>query len=315
MQVSVYSAERIGTKSLPGPSAVIRMADSLGQLAAIMDTNNVVTCLDLIFNDTDDETQGVRPPNDEDARRILNFISENQYLPNIVFQCEAGIGRSQAAAAALLKICGTDSTFIRSNGTYNRRLYVAMLRVAGIEPDIEPLVSLAVRVKYSPDRLKLFILSMQRQRHKNWELIAVTDGPNPSAAKLVANIGDPRIRVIETEKMLGRWGHPYRQVGIDACRGEFIGLSNDDNYYVPGYIEQMLFALDAADIAMCQTVHSHMAWRISPPADVGCWIARATLVRQVPWSGDDFFSDSEYLRALTAKAGNREVAGQIRTGR
>jgi hypothetical protein len=54
---------------------------------------------------------------------------------------------------------------------------IELLSAAGMNLEIDPLVSIAVRIKYAPDRLKLFILSMQRQRYENWEVVAVTDGP------------------------------------------------------------------------------------------------------------------------------------------
>jgi glycosyltransferase involved in cell wall biosynthesis len=212
-----------------------------------------------------------------------------------------------AVLAALLKISGTDNKAILAHGTYNRRLYRELLRTAGVAPEPDPLVSIAIRIKYAPDRLKLFILSMQRQRHDNWEMIAVTDGPNEPAARLIAEVNDPRIRLIETEKRLGRWGHPYRQRGLDACRGDYIGLSNDDNYYVPGYIEQMLHAMgDTADLVLCQLLHSHSGWKVDPPGnDLGAWIARASLIRKVPWTGQDFASDRDYLVSLVAQAQGR----------
>jgi hypothetical protein len=83
-------------------------------------------------------------------------------------------------------------------------------------------------------------------------------------------------------------------------------LSNDDNYYVPGYLEQMLAALDEADIAMCQALHSYSGWGVVPAGtDLGSWIARAALVRQVPWTGQDFTSDRDYLQSLVALAPGR----------
>ena len=116
---------------------------------------------------------------------------------------------------------------------------------------------------------------------------------------------DPRVRFVETEKPLGRWGHPYRQVGLDACRGEYIGVSNDDNYYVPGYLEQMIFAIEstAADMAICRILHSYYGWDVTPAGgDLGCWIARRELVRKTPWVGTDFTSDQDYIRELVRGA-------------
>ena len=306
MKLLTCARSMIEGEPLPGPSAVICMADSRELLAVIKDSANVLARLDLIFNDAIEGFQLVRPPTLDDAQKILQFAFDHREAPHLVMQCEAGFGRSQAVLAALLKIRGADNTVVTHRGTYNRSLYEKLLQAAGLPPEPQPLVSIAVRVKYSPDRLNLFLLSMQRQRHQNWEVVAVTDGPNDAAARLVAEVDDARVRLIETEKPLGRWGHPYRQRGLDACRGEFIGMSNDDNYYVPGYVEQMLHALDDADLALCEVLHSYFAWAAKPAGeDLGCWIARASLVRQIPWTGQDFTSDRDYIRSLREAAKDR----------
>ncbi|MGD0388215.1 MAG: glycosyltransferase [Tepidisphaeraceae bacterium] len=284
------------------------MADSPAQLAVIKDQENVLERLDLIFNDANEQFQIVQPPTIEHARQILAFARRHRNTPNLVIQCLIGIGRSMAVLAALTKIAGQDNRHILSAGTYNRKLYRLLLSVAGVAQDVEPLVSIAVRVKYAPDRLLMFLLSMRRQRYDNWELIAVTDGPNPLAVEQVKSINDPRIRVIETTEPRGRWGHPYRQIGLDACRGEFIGMSNDDNYYVPGYLEQMIFAMKDADLAYCSCLHSYLSWDVSQMSgDLGSWIARSSLVREIPWTGVELASDRRYFDALHKRAGNRVV--------
>ncbi len=306
MELFACSRKRIETTPFPGPSAVICMADSRDQLAVIKDAVNVAARLDLIFNDATEPYQAVHPPTLEDARKILRFVDDHSHLPRLIIQCEVGVGRSHAVLAALFKLRNLNYKQVLAEGTYNRSLYRQLLAAANLPPDPEPLVSIAVRVKYAPDRLKLFLLSMQRQRYENWEVVAVTDGPNGAAARLVMDMQDNRIRLIETEKPLGRWGHPYRQRGLDACRGTFIGMSNDDNYYVPGYLEQMLNALENADLAMCQMLHSYGAWAVSPAgSDLGCWIARASLVRQVPWTGQEFTSDQDYIKSLVGLAKDR----------
>jgi hypothetical protein len=306
MLVHTLSRDAIESEPLPGPSAVVCMADSPAQLAAIKDTANVRARLDLIFNDASEAFQLVRPPTLDDAQRVLQFAREHNHLPYLVVQCQVGIGRSNAVAAALLKLGGLDPRPVLHRGTYNRALYRLLLEAAGLRPEPEPLVSLAVRVKYGPDRLQLFLLSMRRQRYDNWEVVAVTDGPNAAAAELVQTMGDPRVRLIETPAPLGQWGHPYRQLALDACRGEFIGLSNDDNYYVPGYLEQMVHALENADLALCQVVHSYLGWGLTEPgADLGAWMARATLIRRVPFPGTDFHADRRFLDALETLAAGR----------
>lgn len=303
------SRAQVEQLALPAPCVLVRMADSRSLLAQIRDEASVVDRLDLVFNDSTDDFGLVRAPTDEDARRILDFVRRHQdSVPHLVFQCQVGVGRSLAAKAAILRIRGEDHREALRNGTHNRALYRKLLAAAGLEPEAEPLVSMVVRVKYAPDRMHAFLLGMQRQRYDNWELVFVTDGPNPGARDLVEGAADARVRLVETAEALGRWGHPHRRRGIEASTGELIGLSNDDNYYVPGYLEQMVGALEGADaeLVMCQMLHSYWGWRIVPAGhDVGSWIARRGLVERTPWDGDDFFYDARYVAQLRNNAGAR----------
>jgi len=306
MNIQTVSHWRLATQRLAGPSAVICIADPGDKPAPIRDLANVRARLNLYFHDAIEAFGGVRPPTLQDARKILRFVEQQCSAPHVVVQCYSEKGRSESVQAALMKIKGHDPRAILREGTYNPLLYRLLLAAAGVPLDPEPLVSINVRVKYAPDRLRLFLLCMKRQRHENWEAVAVTDGPNPDAARLVAELNDSRIRLIQTETPLGLWGHPYRQLGLDACRGEFIGMSNDDNYYVPGYLEQMLYAIEDADFAQCAMTHSYRAWGTRDlGTDLGCWIARASLVRQVPWPGTHFPADEDYIKALKALANDR----------
>ena len=65
-------------------------------------------------------------------------------------------------------------------------------------------------------------------------------------------------------------------------------------------------ALENADLALCETVHSYFAWNtVEAGQDLGSWIARASLVRQVPWVGCDFTSDKDYIASLKSVAKER----------
>jgi predicted protein tyrosine phosphatase len=306
MLVHVCSLPKIENEPLPGPSAVVCMADSPALLAKIKDEANVAARLDLVFNDSADDFGLVRSATDADALRILQFVDAHKAtVPNIVFQCQVGVGRSLAAYAACLRLYGGDPRPALHQGTHNRNLYRRMLGVAGFQPEPEPRVSMVVRLKYAPDRMVAFILAMQRQRYDNWELIFVTDGPFPAAHQAVANVGDPRITVLGTERPMGHWGHPYRQRGMDAATGDWIGLSNDDNYYAPGYFEQMMNAAkgEDADLVLCSMLHSYAGWAsLEPGHDLGSWIARRELVKATPWEGDDFAADARHVARLKANA-------------
>ena len=315
MNCHAISMAQLERGPIPGPCALVRMADTKEQLSSAAPGTEVSASLDLVFNDSGEDFGLVRAPNETDAGRILAFVEAHRdSVPHIVFQCQVGIGRSLAACAAVQKIFGVgDYKAALHRGTHNRRLYRLILAAAGQQPDPEPKISLAVRVKYAPDRMHGFLLAIQRQRYDNWELVFVTDGPNPAAREIVAACGDARVKLVETEAPRGRWGHPYRQRGIEACTGELIGLSNDDNYYVPGYFEQMVNALERekADLAMCAMLHSYWGWRpLEAGHDVGSWIARRELLARTPWEGDDFFYDARFLDQLKRNAARTAVVNR-----
>jgi hypothetical protein len=85
-----------------------------------------------------------------------------------------------------------------------------------------------------------------------------------------------------------------------------IGLNNDDNYLVPGYLEQMVFALQThdADLVFCDHAHAYSGWAVVDASvpELGNWLASESLIRKVKWEGDDFMADNRFCKAMIAKA-------------
>jgi len=68
----------------------------------------------------------------------------------------------------------------------------------------------------------------------------------------------------------------------------------------------MVNALQDADLALCPYLHSYFGWRVWPAGtDLGAWLARASLVRKVPWTGQDHTADQRYIEALKNLAKGR----------
>jgi len=306
-----YGPASMLLKPLPGESAVIRFADEVSLLAPILDINNVRGLMPVIANDASDDFGLVKAPSRHDAKRIIRFAKDaiERKVPNLVVQCQAGVGRSQAVIAALCKMLGRECGPILKNGTYNRKLYGLMLAELGI-PNPQPLVSVVVRVKYDLRSLSAFTLSLEKQRYGNCEVICVTDGPRPDIDDWGIN-PEGRFKIIRTPVAKGRWGHPYRQLGIDAAQGEYLILANDDNYLCPGFIEQLLYPLEheACDISCCKIAHAYSGWGItSYGSDLCGWMAKAELVKRHPWTGVDFDSDAHYLQELVKDFGSERVS-------
>lgn len=302
-QLHAYSSRQIESRLLPGPSAVIRIADEPELLATIKDRENAVLTLDCVFSD--DET-----PSEGDAKRIIEFMrraEDSSGVEHIVAQCQAGVGRSVAICAAIANSRGERW---ENMAVYNRTLYRLLLEQLGMRPMPEPLVSLAVRVKYPAECLMGFLISLRRQRYDNWEAVCFTDGPREDVKQLLQLMPDAPVVLMENMQPKGRWGHPYRQAALEQCQGEWIGTNNDDNYLTPGYIEQMVRAGErsGAQLVLCHAVHRYSAWGICQAGqDLSCWIARRELVRQVQWTDTDFLADQTYLNKLI-EAANGKVA-------
>jgi Glycosyl transferase family 2 len=272
--------------------------------------------LDIACNDITESMPGRIRPTPEIAGNIQEFWrAVKGRVTRFVCQCENGVGLCQGVVAALVELDGIDPKPILRRGTYNRLLYRLILETAGKQPVPEPLVSIVCRISYPFDRFQAFMLCMERQRYTNWQVVAVTDGPRDDVARYVQSREDAKVHLIQTAERVGHWGHPYRQQGIDAAQGEIIGLQNDDNYLVPGFLEQLVWAIqDGADLVLCDTVHSYLAWasyRVEArrsSCDLGAFLVRAGLIRQVKWPGNDQESDGEFIEGLAALAGRNKIA-------
>jgi hypothetical protein len=178
-----------------------------------------------------------------------------------------------------------------------------------------PLVSMVIAAytRQDPrllDALLCLVYCLRAQTYSNWEAIIVHDGPNGVHGQTIDAIGDARLRWLETPERKQQHGHPWRAYGISLARGDYIGLSNGDNYYVPVYFEAMLNALltHHAQFAYCDMIHSHREWQPYPTEphsgrlDLGAWVANAELVKATPWTDMGFNGDGTFIEALVARA-------------
>jgi glycosyltransferase involved in cell wall biosynthesis len=172
-----------------------------------------------------------------------------------------------------------------------------------------PRVSVVVATYQQTDELACLLYSFKAQTYDNWEAVVVHDGPGEAARQIVQRLDDPRVRLIETPERRGQYGHPWRTMGVEHATGDYIGLTNGDNYYVPVYFEWMLHVLvtQGCEFAYCDMVHSYARWGAvrSHPAreglDLGAWIAEGRLVRATPWRDFGFAGDGTFIEDLLSR--------------
>jgi hypothetical protein len=121
--------------------------------------------------------------------------------------------------------------------------------------------------------------------------------------------GFEQVRLVETAERKDAFGHPWKDCGIQLARGDYLGITNDDNYYAPVYFEALLHVLTVqnVDLAYCDFVHSHKQWRFfeaSPKKskiDLGAWLVRSSAAKSTPWRDFGFAGDGTFVEDMMAK--------------
>jgi hypothetical protein len=112
------------------------------------------------------------------------------------------------------------------------------------------------------------ISSMILQTHKDWELHLIHDGEADQFLRdYVALVNDDRIKFVETKERVGNYGHSYRQQYLKELRksdGDFIVITNGDNYHTPNFLESMVKGFkDGVVATYCDSmVHSYFGWGV-----------------------------------------------------
>lgn len=101
--------------------------------------------------------------------------------------------------------------------------------------NVLPLISIIMPAHNCERFIHLAIRSVLEQTYKNLELIIIDDASTDDTADIIKSFPDPRIRY----QKMDRIGLPsgVRNVGLEICRGEFIGFLDADDELRPDGIE------------------------------------------------------------------------------
>lgn len=158
------------------------------------------------------------------------------------------------------------------------------------------------------------VASFQGQTHQKWKLDVVHDGPaqwGEAQGVLRGMEQDKRIIVTETETRKKDFGHPHRQAAIErllASDCDWIGLTNQDNWYAPTYLEWLLHEAmtKKAELVYCDFVSSHKMWKPVTTVlrrggiDLGCFLAHRSVVEKVKFDKFTFAGDWDYISRLAS---------------
>jgi|LauGreDrversion4_1035100.scaffolds.fasta_scaffold134462_2 hypothetical protein len=176
-------------------------------------------------------------------------------------------------------------------------------------------------VSYKRERqLRVLLSSLDAQNLINFKVILIHDGPREETKELIKSFS-PRLsfelEFIETPIRFNDYGHSLRQMIIDKCDSEYLLLTNDDNYYVPIFTEEMVGTLQAEklDVLICNMVHSHVFPDLPNPfgyqvleaepkrrrIDIGCFVFKTNLGKKAGWQDKGFEGDATFFEDLSGQ--------------
>ena len=89
-------------------------------------------------------------------------------------------------------------------------------------------------------QIPCLIHSLMAQTFDDFEVIVLHDGEDNKHVEVMSPfLHDGRIRYGQTSVRYNDYGHSLRNIGIELAKGEFIINTNDDNYYVPIWLEEI----------------------------------------------------------------------------
>lgn len=114
--------------------------------------------------------------------------------------------------------------------------------------------------KFGP--LKVFVQSIINQTRDNWILTVIHDGPNQEFNSIMKDFQDQKPSQIEyftTDKRYNDYGHSLRDASLSMLKGEYVLLTNADNYFIPRAIEFIneVFINHEPEVVLFDMVHSH----------------------------------------------------------
>jgi len=114
-----------------------------------------------------------------------------------------------------------------------------------------PLVSIVMPCFNAGRWLDAALDSLQRQTHRELEIVAVDDGSTDGTAGLLAQRAraDPRVRPVRLERNVGPGAAANR--GLAESRGRFIARLDADDVAMPGRLEAQLAFLQQTGVDLC----------------------------------------------------------------
>lgn len=166
--------------------------------------------------------------------------------------------------------------------------------------------------------LSILVQSFLNQTVPNWRLHVIHDGPDEAFVAQMQTYcaEDDRIKFSWTAERSNDWGHSLRDEGLRSSTGDYILITNGDNYYVPKFLEFIMIEVSNSnpDVVIYDMIHSHdrPGGRDLPAysffetefsrcnIDMGAAVVKGELARLAGFSDRTHDADATYFEAILA---------------
>ena len=169
--------------------------------------------------------------------------------------------------------------------------------------------------------LKVFVQSWINQTEKNWKLHVIHDGESKNFIKIMEEFRNNHPEQISfqcTDIRYNDYGHSLREMGLKNATGDYVLLTNADNYYIPETVKFLNVEIDKAesdkpDVLMFDMVHSHKnPGKQKKPSysyfkvsfqrkyiDMGAAIVSTELAQKAGFDDKSYAADASYFEAVS----------------
>ena len=215
-------------------------------------------------------------------------------------------------------------TFLNYEIFQNRILYISdnnlNTRNANNNDKPKKIINIIAVTHERHGELKTFVQSIINQSQENWTLHIIHDGYNKIFVKIMKKFISENSSKISYECSNVRfndYGHSLREIGLKKADGDYVLITNADNYYVPktlNFINQVIhsYTTPKPDVVMFDMIHSHEnAGKTKAPSysyfkvgykrnriDMGSALVERHLAQRAGFDDKSYAADASYFEKI-----------------
>jgi len=169
----------------------------------------------------------------------------------------------------------------------------------------------------------VLVQSFLNQTFDNWSLHVLHDGPSKDFDQLASIYSDKRLKFSSTKKRFSDYGHSLREIGLQQSKGDYVLITNADNYYVPHFLSLVGKAIASCspDVILFDMIHSHecpgnrlqesynlfqTSFAINS-VDMGSVVVKGDLARRAGFQSKTYAADWDYFESVANLVQGREM--------